>query len=71
MPYIRPFTQFNSLKTNEMKRHTLQEMIKQESSILILFATSALGMDVNLPHIITVIHLNPSSSLELCMQEIG
>ena len=36
-----------------------------------LFATSALGMGVDAPHVRKIIHITPPSSLEAYMQDIG
>ena len=45
--------------------------MRLRKNIRVLFATTALGMGVNVPHVSKIIHIDPPSSLETYMQEIG
>ncbi|XP_028397832.1 ATP-dependent DNA helicase Q1-like isoform X3 [Dendronephthya gigantea] len=67
----RLFAQFHAPQTNEMKKTIISEVKKQNSRIRVIFATSALGMGVNAPNIVHVIHITPPSSIESYVQEIG
>ena len=54
-----------------MKIDILKEIKKESSKIRVLFATTALGMGVNVPYVSRIIHIGPPSTLEAYMQEIG
>ena len=54
-----------------MKKSIISEIKKENSRIRVLFATSALGMGVNVPFVEHIIHITPSSSIESYMQETG
>lgn len=71
VPVNRLFCQFHAPQTTKMKMEILSEIVKSDSSIRVIFATTALGMGVNAPYIINVIHITPPCSLESYMQEIG
>ena len=45
-------------------------MMNKNSIIRVIFATSALGMGVNMPYISQIIHIGPPSTLEAYVQEI-
>lgn len=68
--YIKsPFTvsncliaQFHASQTAPMKLEIIQEMGHENSTIRIVFATSALGMGVNIPQVSEIIHISPPSS---------
>ena len=70
-PCSRLFAQFHAPQTAHMKVDILNEIKKESSNIRVLFATTALGMGVNAPHVSRIIHICPPSSLEAYMQEIG
>ena len=63
--------QFHASQTAQMKLEIIQEMSRDNSNIRVVFATSALGMGVNLPQIEQFIHISPPSSLEEFTQEVG
>ena len=77
--YIKsPFTvsncliaQFHASQTAPMKLEIIQEMGRENSTIRIVFATSALGMGVNIPQVSEIIHILPPSSMEEFIQEVG
>ena len=71
MPRSRLFTQFHASSTKEMKNDVLEEIKLQSSRIRVVFATTALDMGVDAPHIRKIIHIRPPSSLESYVQEIG
>lgn len=54
-----------------MKKSIISEIKKENSRIRVLFATSALGMGVNAPHVEHIIHITPPSNIESYMQETG
>ena len=54
-----------------MKKEIVQEMKKEHSNIIVIFATTALLMEVDSPYVSSVIHISPPSTLESYMQEIG
>ena len=70
-PSSRLFNQFHASSTDEMKSEMLREIVKPNSKLRVLFATSALGMGVDIPHVETVIHIGPPSTMEMYMQQIG
>lgn len=70
-PCSRLFAQFHAPQTSRMKVEILNEIKKESSRIRVLFATTALGMGVNVPYVSRIIHIGPPSSLEAYMQEIG
>ena len=63
--------QFHASQTDLMKQEIIKELSKQTSKIRIVFATSALSMGVNMPHITRIIHIAPPASLEEYVQEVG
>ena len=54
-----------------MKRTIVNEIVKDRSCLRVLFATSALGMGVDIPNVEIVYHLGPPSTMESYMQQIG
>ena len=70
-PRTRLFAEFHAESTQRMKEDILEEIKKKKSNIRILFATTALGMGVDAPNIINVIHIAPPSNMESYLQEIG
>lgn len=70
-PAARLFAQFHAPQTKRMKKSIISEIKKENSRIRVLFATSALGMGVNVPFVEHIIHITPSSSIESYMQETG
>ena len=67
----RLFAQFHAPQTKRMKKSIISEIKEENSRILVLLATSALGMGVNAPYVEHIIHISPPSNLESYMQEIG
>ena len=47
------------------------QKLEEVSITRVVFATTALGMGVNAPHVRHVIHIGPPSNLETYFQEIG
>ena len=70
-PSNRLFNQFHASQTDEMKKEIVKEIVKDETNLRVLFATSALGMGVDIPHVANVIHIGPPSTMESYMQQIG
>ena len=71
IPENRLFAQYQQVYTENMKKFIVQELCKEESRIRIVFATVALGMGLNAPHIRQIIHYKPPTSLEKYFQETG
>ena len=70
-PPIHLFAQSHSQKTTRMKKEIIAEIRKEVSIIRVVFATTALGMGINVPHFRHVTHIGPPSNLETYLQEIG
>ena len=54
-----------------MKKAIIGEIRKTDSRIRVLFATSALGMEVDAPSVEHVIHITPPSNVGSYLQEVG
>ena len=70
-PENRIFAQYHQEYTEKMKAHVVQEICKTNSRIRIVFATVALGLGLDAPHVRHVIHYIPPTSLERYFQETG
>ncbi|XP_057297640.1 ATP-dependent DNA helicase RecQ-like [Hydractinia symbiolongicarpus] len=70
-PSSRLFNQYHSPQTKLMKTTILEEIKRENSRIRIIFATTALGMGVNTPFVMKIIHISPPSNIESYIQEIG
>jgi superfamily II DNA or RNA helicase len=70
-PSSRLFCQYHSPQTSLMKSTIVAEIVKNNSNIRVIFATTALGMGVNTPFVENVIHIQPPSTMESYLQEIG
>ena len=70
-PAARLFAQFHAPQTKRMKKNIISEIKEEHSRIRVLFATSALGMGVDAPYIMHIIHITPPSNIESYMQETG
>ena len=57
--------------TTNISHENGYDIKKGSSRIRVLFATTALGMGVNISHVSTIIHIGPPSSLEAYIQGIG
>ena len=62
--------QFHASQTDSMKQEIIKELSQQNSKIRVVFPTSALSTEVNMPHITTVIHIAPPASPEEYVQEV-
>lgn len=71
VPANRLFAQFHAPTTKLMKYDIIEEIRKENSNIRVIFATAALGMGVNIPHVTKVIHITPPATLESYLQEFG
>ena len=70
-PENRIFGQYHSEYTQKMKEHIVSELCKEDSKLRLVFATVALGMGLDAPHVRHVIHYKPPTSLEKYFQETG
>jgi ATP-dependent DNA helicase RecQ len=71
IPENRIFAQYHQVCTEEMKKHVIAELCKENCKIRLVFATVALGMGLDAPNIRHVIHYKPPTSLEKYFQETG
>ena len=71
IPENRIFAQFHKDYTQAMKHHIITELKKESSKIRLVLATVALGMGVDCPNIVRVIHCRPPTTIEKYFQEIG
>ena len=70
-PNARLFAQFHAPATDRLKCEILNEIKSKKSRIRVIFATTALGMGIDSPDVINIIHITPPSNLESYVQEIG
>lgn len=63
-PIARLFAQFHGPQTSRMKKDIIYEIKKANSRVRVIFATSALGMGVDAPHVVNIIHITPPSTLD-------
>lgn len=70
-PAARLFAQFHAPQTKRMKKSLIAEVKKENSRVRVLFASSALGMGVDVPHVEHVVHITPPSNIESYVQETG
>ena len=71
IPENRIFAQYHQEYSEKMKNLIVTELCKANSTIRIVFATVALGLGLDAPHIRQVIHYKPPTSLEQYFQETG
>ncbi|XP_033731720.1 ATP-dependent DNA helicase Q1-like [Pecten maximus] len=71
LPENRIFGQYHKDYTDDMKRHIVTELTKENPKIRLVLATVALGMGLNAPSISQIIHCRPPTTIECYMQEIG
>ena len=71
VPENRLFAQYHAPQTTRMKHEILQQLLKENPTVRVVFATVALGMGVNIPHIHQVVHLMVPRTIEEFFQEIG
>ncbi|XP_053405620.1 putative ATP-dependent DNA helicase Q1 [Mercenaria mercenaria] len=71
IPENRLFAQYHQTYTEKMKKFIVSELCKEQSVIRVVFATVALGMGLNSPHVRNVIHYKSPTSIEKYFQETG
>lgn len=71
IPENRLFAQYHAPQTARMKTEILQQLLLEDPTVRVVFATVALGMGVNISHIHQVIHLMVPRTVEEYYQEIG
>lgn len=71
VPQNRLFAQYHAPQTTRMKHEILQQLMQENPTVRVVFATVALGMGVNIPHIHQVVHLMVPRTIEEFFQEIG
>ena len=65
------FAQYHAPQTTLMKDEILRQLCSEESNIRVVFATVAIGIGVNIPHVRHVVHLDVPRTIESYYQEIG
>ena len=70
-PENRIFAQYHKDYTTRMKDHIVKELRKPTPKLRLIFATVALGMGLDSPSIISIIHFRPPTTLEKYLQEMG
>lgn len=70
-PAARLFAQLHAPQTKRMKKCLIAEVNKENSRVRVLFATSALGMGVNVRNVEHVVHITPPSNIKSYVQETG
>lgn len=65
------FAMYHSKTPQNIQHFVLTQIMEEDSEIRIVFATSALGMGVNIPDIRRVIHHGVPGDMEQSVQEIG
>lgn len=53
-----------------MKTHVITELKKENSTLLLVFVTVALGMGLDARGITRIKHCKPPTKLKICLQEI-
>ena len=71
VPENRLFAQYHAPQTTRMKHEILQQLLKENPTVRVAFATVALGMGINILHIHQVVHLMVPRTIEEFFQEIG
>lgn len=54
-----------------MKTHVITELKKENSTLLLVFVTVALGMGLDARGITRIKHCKSPTTLKICLQEIG
>ncbi len=67
----RLLARYHQVYTEHMKKFIVQELCRDRSKIRVVFASVAIGMGLDAPHIRRVIHCKPPTSLEKYFQETG
>lgn len=62
---------YHSKTPEEIQRKVLESIVDPSDMVRLVFATSALGMGVNLPNIRRIIHLGIPRDTEEYLQEVG
>jgi superfamily II DNA helicase RecQ len=71
IPENRIFAQYHKGATSKIKDLIVSEICKTDSKLRLVFATVALGMGLDAPHIRRIIHYKPPTSIEQYFQETG
>lgn len=71
IPTNRMFAQFHAAQTSQMKDEILKQLCSRKSIVRVVFATVAIGMEVDIPDIRQIIHIGPPCSMKAYFQETG
>ena len=71
IPENRIFAQYHKDYTKQMKNLIVQDLCREKPTIRLVLATVALGMGLDAPSIVRIIHCRPPTTLEAYMQEVG
>lgn len=67
----RTFAQYHKSYTEDMKTLIVTDLGKSTPTLKVVFATTALGMGLDAPHIRRIIHFKAPPSIEQYLQETG
>jgi hypothetical protein len=65
IPENRIFAQYHKDYTQAIKQHIISELIREVPKVPLTLATVALGMGIDAPSIIRIIHVRPPTTLEM------
>lgn len=65
IPENRIFAQYHKDYTQAMKQHIISELIREVPKVRLTLATVALGMGIDAPSLIRIIHVRPPTTLEM------
>ena len=71
IPENRIFAMYHKDYTQKMKRHIVTDLRKQQPKTRLILATVALGMGLDAPAVVRVIHFRPPTTMEKYLQEAG
>ena len=65
IPENRIFAQYHKDYTQAIKQHIISELIREVPKVPLTLATVALGMGIDAPSLIRIIHVRPPTTLEM------
>ena len=71
IPQNRLFAQFHSPQTKDIKDEILKQLCAEQSVIPVVFATVALGMEVDIKGIRRIVHITAPYTIQAYFQETG
>ena len=68
---VQPIRQMFSACTEEKVKNNIRAFTDPQSTLRVVIATIAFGMDLDAPNVYCVIHYGPSDSIEAYLQQTG